>query len=170
MKDINYLKQVLASGTANWQVVLLLSTDDHARDYFKVFAYDPASGIRFDLEPFPYHFTPRKAYDFLIDHGISFQVSAFKGIKKLPALLAKYGFSESGDLLPEQPAEQPICTLNHNKPCKICGKTSFKTPKKCANPLNSLSGGWQCQLNTEFVGTALATRKDFIVQYRRGRL
>lgn len=170
MKDINYLKQVLASGTANWQVVLLISTDDHARDYFKAFAYDPASGISFDLEPFPFHYTPRKAYEFLRDNGITFRVSAFKGMKKLPALLAKYGFSESGDLLPEQPAEQPVCKLNHNKPCKICGKTSFKTSLNCANPLDSIKGGWQCQLNREFVGTALVTRQDFIVQYRGGQL
>ena len=86
------------------------------------------------------------------------------------ALLAKHGFDESGDPLPEKPAEQPVCKLNHNKPCRICGKTSFKTPKNCANPVNSLSGGWQCQLNREFVGTALVTRQDFIVQYRGGRL
>lgn len=169
MKDINYLKQVIASGSADWQVVLLLSTDNHGRDYFRAFAYDPASGIQFDLEPFPFHFTPRKAYTFLRDNGIAFRVSAFKGIQKLPALLAKYGFSESGDLLPEQPAEQPTCNLNHNKPCKVCGKTSFKTSRNCANPI-SLSSGWQCQLNQDFVGTTLVTRRDFIVQYRGGKL
>lgn len=85
------------------------------------------------------------------------------------ALLAELGLTESGDPLPAQSVERPA--LKHStKPCRICGKTSFKTPKNCANPVNSLSGGWQCQLNREFVGTALVTRQDFIVQYRGGRL
>lgn len=81
-----------------------------------------------------------------------------------PALLAKYGFA-CGSPEPEQPAEQPA----KQKPCKICRKTSFKTAKNCANPL-TISNGWQCQLNTSFVGTARVSRSDFIIQYRGGKL
>lgn len=111
-----------------------------------------------------------QAKAFIADNNLKTYQFDISYVQKVsPALLAKYGFA-LGSPEPEQLVEQPICKLNNNNPCKICGKTSFKTPLNCANPLQSIKGGWQCQLNDFFVGTARVTRSDFIVQYRGGKL
>ena len=42
---------------------------------------------------------------------------------------------------PVSPAEQ------HQRPCKICGKTSFKTSRRCMNPTQPINGNlWSCLL------------------------
>ena len=34
-------------------------------------------------------------------------------------------------------------------PCKVCGKTSFKTPRRCYNPSPAKNDTWQCLLQRD---------------------
>lgn len=172
--NITDFKKVLSSGSANWVVLLIITPDRFGNDLCYVEGLDYASGIRFELDEFKTSAHPRTVARFLQSHNIAFKAVAFKGMTKLPALLAKYGFSESGDLLPEQPAEHP--TPQHTdeptlpkKNCEICGKSRrhFKTARHCVNAIESAaSQRWQCQILG--YGNAVFSPTDSIKAIIRG--
>lgn len=151
--NITDLKKVIASGTADWKVILYIQPDRYGNDLCYVEALDYATGIRFELDEFQTSAHPRTVARFLQSHDITFKACAFKGVTKLPALLAKYGFSESGDLLPEQQAEQPEQAPEEptlpKKKCEVCGKyrQNFKSGQNCFNYIeNASTRRWQCQI------------------------
>ena len=53
-------------------------------------------------------------------------------------LTANAGFGVSTASTDEQSQQRPLC--------KICGKSSFKTPRNCYNPSNAGNGPWSCLL------------------------
>lgn len=151
--NITDFKKVLSSGSANWAVLLIITPGRFGSDLCYVEALDYATGIRFELDEFQTSAHPRTVARFLNSHDIAFKAVAFKGVTKLPALLAKYGFSESGDLLPEQQAEQPEPLTAEpklpKKKCEVCGKCrqNFKSGQNCFNYIeNASSRRWQCQI------------------------
>lgn len=162
--NITDFKKVIASGTADWKVILYIQPDRYANDLCYVEALDPYSGIRVRLDEFTTSSHPRTVARYLQSQNIVFKAFAHKGLTKLPALLAKYGFSESGDLLPEQPVEQPQHVTEQpelpKKKCDVCGKgrNNMKTPRNCSNyVIKQTSRNWQCQIfgygNTVFTPT-----------------
>lgn len=151
--NITDFKKVIASGTAEWKVILYIQPDRYANDLCYVEALDPYSGIRVRLDEFTTSSHPRTVARYLQSQNIVFKAFAHKGFTKLPALLAKYGFSESGDLLPEQQAEQPEPLTAEpklpKKKCEVCGKyrQNFKSGQNCFNYIeNASTRRWQCQI------------------------
>lgn len=62
-------------------------------------------------------------------------------LSEIPVSPAKAFISATSE---PKAATKPPC----KRLCKICGKTSFKTPRRCANPqiLDAKSGTWVCDL------------------------
>ena len=152
--NITDFKKVIASGSADWKVILYIQPDRYGNDLCHVEALDPHSGIRVHLDEFTTSAHPRTVARYLQSENIAFKAFAHKGFTKLPALLAKYGFSESGDLLPEQPVEQPTLQQAEEpalpkKKCEVCGKSRyhFKSGRNCVNFIeNPATRRWQCQI------------------------
>lgn len=152
--NITDFKKVIASGSADWKVILYIQPDRYGNDLCYVEALDPHSGIRVQLDEFTTSAHPRTVARYLQSENIDFKAFAHKGFNKLPALLAKYGFSESGDLLPEQPVEHPLEQASEEpvlpkKKCDACGKGRhyMKTPRNCFNYVEkSTTRRWQCQI------------------------